>query len=66
MSKKEEFLKELEDLCSNYDIANVADVEFYLGQDGAESVIRVYVPPDSGEGYHDFILPDRPFGGKYV
>ena len=63
MSKKEEFLKDLEDLCSKYD-SDTHGAEIYLEFDGDEQVISVYLPATQDYSYVDFILPSRPYDGR--
>ena len=61
MSKKEEFLKDLEDLCRKYD-TDEKDVDIYVASDGGEYVITIDLPFTMR--WQSFILPYRPYDGR--
>ena len=64
MSKKQEFLRDLENLCKKYDCDDGSrELEIHLDYDGDETVINVAMPFSSPEGYYweNFILESRPY-----
>ena len=61
MSRKTDFLEELEALCKKYDSPQ-HEVEFYAERDGDDPVISVFLPKGENEDFaNDFYLSSRPF-----
>jgi hypothetical protein len=65
MTRQEQFLSDLEDLCSNYD-TDAGEVELYVSPDGPDDVIWVYLPSETGKGGSFILSSDRPYdkGGE--
>ena len=54
MSRKNNFLKELQQLLTKYG-NKTHDAEFYIDSDGGEAVISIYIPAGLSEPSYDFI-----------